>query len=67
MRPKFRTPDEIAGQEQKESFSVLIPKTFMKILRKEAKSRDISVGSLINEAVRAYVEFLDGDKKDPSI
>lgn len=67
MRPKFRTPDQVAEQEQTERFSVLIPKVYIQILRKEAASREISVGSLINEAVRAYVEFLDEDNKDPSI
>lgn len=58
MRPKFRSPEEVASSQQTERFSILIPKSHLNQLRLEARAKKIPVGALINEAIRAYCEYL---------
>jgi phosphoribosylformylglycinamidine (FGAM) synthase-like enzyme len=65
MRPKFRTPDEIARSEQKERMSVLVSKEYYDCIKKIATQKKITVSAIVNAAIRAYCEFIEESKKAP--
>jgi hypothetical protein len=64
MRLKFRTPQDLAELSQTEKFSLNVPKTHLNQLKRIAKTKNLPVSDLVNEAIRAYCEFLGDSKKD---
>lgn len=67
MKPKFRTPDEVAQYAKTEKFNLNVPKVYLDQLKLVADQKKISVSALVNEAIRGYCEFLDESKKEPSV
>lgn len=64
MRPKFKTPQEVADLLQTEKISLNTPRKHTKILRSEAKAKKIAFSDLANEAIGAYAEFIEESKRE---
>lgn len=57
MKTKFRKPEEMS-KVKTQPLSARVTEDVMSVLKKEAKKNDLSVGTLVSEVLKDYVEWL---------